>query len=445
MSERLALKSGRVVWRYENHAERPGRKFKFIARFAKDGSRLVEERGDQDGWVLYAGDRPISRFPRLRLENERGIYEVLETQPIADFWMAPVDSPTEVRQPPPNGAEFQDIRLLGIHACGVRTFLLGLDCLYRLRGDPNDPRDARARYQEANRNGTAEVTAEWPDGARARWRLLPDKNCFVEHAELVNGGLRLELRCEPSRYSGIWFPAKAEFRVDGELVETYTVVEARFNEPDDPATLTGADIGLEPGYNIVPKNFNPPASARSSSLVWDGEDAIETDAFYARVRAGELEQGPTMRRFRRGESSPYATQEQRQARRMRRLEAALLYDPYAMLTDWDQCVHDLCRGFALDAEQRERAFQILKDCKDQASRYLASHKAKLESSAAALRNARKNGGWAQLQNLQGELKELMAPVEDLFENRLKPRLDTIPTAAQRAAASQPASRPVSAP
>ena len=56
---RRSLFSGAVRWT-RTEAWLPGREFTSVSRYAANGDRIHEERGDQDGWVMYSGTEPLS-------------------------------------------------------------------------------------------------------------------------------------------------------------------------------------------------------------------------------------------------------------------------------------------------------------------------------------------------------------------------------------------------
>lgn len=82
------------------------------------------------------------------------------------------------------------------------------------------------------------------------------------------------------------------------------------------------------------------------------------------------------------------------------------------------------------------AFRICFRCQDAAGVYLHRNREYLE------RIERKRAVLGveprEREQLEGELRQLLRPIDDISERQLKPKLEAIPTRAQRAAASQPA-------
>lgn len=109
---------------------------------------------------------------------------------------------------------------------------------------------------------------------------------------------------------------------------------------------------------------------------------------------------------------------------------------------WDQYVKDFIAKYQLDAAQTQKANDILKDCKDQATRRLARDKSKLEAldaeiakvSAAKDEKDKEKDKGQKLIELTQQRGKLVEAVDEIFEKQLKPRLEKLPTRAQRRAA-----------
>ncbi len=106
---------------------------------------------------------------------------------------------------------------------------------------------------------------------------------------------------------------------------------------------------------------------------------------------------------------------------------------------WEQYVRDFIQKYQLDEGQTQRANSILKDCLDQGRSYMARKKADVEDLDKKIQEAQgKPDKAADLKQFNEQRTKLLEPLERIFETRLKPRLDRIPTSAQLEAAGPPA-------
>jgi hypothetical protein len=119
--------------------------------------------------------------------------------------------------------------------------------------------------------------------------------------------------------------------------------------------------------------------------------------------------------------------------------------------EWDRYVADFIKKYGLNDEQKQKAEGILKDCKSQAERYLTGKQAdmeRLDAEEAKLKAAtdkekaqERSKALAEINKQRTEMRE---PVSQIFERQLKPKLERLPTRAQRrdaeAAAKQPAAK-----
>jgi hypothetical protein len=180
-------------------------------------------------------------------------------------------------------------------------------------------------------------------------------------------------------------------------------------------------------------------------LCWDGEKVLNsTDDFSDLVRAGRREWGPTFKRFQRGEdwSSPYQTDAERQLRAAsnRADQAARLFKRHEGA--WEAYVRSFIERHELTAEQTTHAWQILATCQSDAE--AETRRERLECTPLLTEMLAQGEQFPKRK--QEQLDKLIASVrtrvDDIFENRLKPRLDGLLTRAQRAkTATQPASQP----
>ncbi|MCA9242973.1 MAG: hypothetical protein KDA32_03385 [Phycisphaerales bacterium] len=106
-------------------------------------------------------------------------------------------------------------------------------------------------------------------------------------------------------------------------------------------------------------------------------------------------------------------------------------------SDWERYTREFCEKYELNDEQRQRAQSILTDCEKQRDRYLEKKKATLEDldkRIAELRQSKDKDAGTQVTTLTQQKTDLEAPVQRIFDRQLKPRLERLPTSAQRKAA-----------
>lgn len=117
--------------------------------------------------------------------------------------------------------------------------------------------------------------------------------------------------------------------------------------------------------------------------------------------------------------------ESRRARTLRRYET--LWQPYV---EW------FIKQHSLDDSQTQKAMVILEQCQELAKQYLTSKTDALEqlvreSVTASTQPATRPSSQPSSDATRLNLDELMKPVDEIFETKLKPRLDALLTRAQR--------------
>lgn len=136
-----------------------------------------------------------------------------------------------------------------------------------------------------------------------------------------------------------------------------------------------------------------------------------------------------------------------QARTVRRGEirgkTAKSGSPKGFEGQWDQYVRNFIAKYQLNDEQVQKAQAVLEDCKAQANRYLRSRKTQIEQLDNQIEEVKKSKDKNKAKSLAGlndKRKKLMEPIDRIFEHQLKPRLERLPTRAQRQAAKQAAKK-----
>ena len=115
-------------------------------------------------------------------------------------------------------------------------------------------------------------------------------------------------------------------------------------------------------------------------------------------------------------------------------------------TQWEAYVRQFIEKYKLDADQQDRAYKILRSCQEQANSYMRSHADELDrlerraQELQAAPNKSKDVG-KEVADLNTARTKLLEPIGQIFEKQLKPRLEKLPTRAQRDAAENPPKKP----
>ncbi len=114
-------------------------------------------------------------------------------------------------------------------------------------------------------------------------------------------------------------------------------------------------------------------------------------------------------------------------------------DDYA--SQWERYVEDFITRYKLDDGQTERARAILKDCQEQANRHMQRAKPRIDQLERQMEKTGSEERAAKLrERLDQQKQRLLQPIGIIFESRLKPSLEKLPTRAQRAAAANSPAR-----
>lgn len=250
----------------------------------------------------------------------------------------------------------------------------------------------------------------------------------VRAAMYKGNELAAEAVSELGFFDGAWYPKKVEFNQktpNGERRDVVMIEHAEFNRPEHPAQLTPANLGLEVGTNVRWTT----ADGRHDTRMWSGHEAVSPDEFRRLRRSGEIEYSDRARKY---NAEHRGTPQQI-------LKAAVPISR-SFETEWAKYTREFCDRYALNEEQRQAANRILNDCEEQARRYFDSRKAEVDALLERWEKAKTaTSAPAEIVNrLLAEGLDLKRPVQRIFDERLKPRLETLPTKAQRAAVDAPA-------
>lgn len=327
------------------------------------------------------------------------------------------------------GSGFFDPRQLGLNPTG---FLRSLDeTLETLTVDPA----VRFRFTSRVESGLEVVTAERPEW-QWRWWIDPGKQWGVVRTALYNKGVLVgKTEYILTEFDGVWFPSRVEhYKIGDGFDETSPMcvldfTHASFNQPDHPSEVTPAHIGVEVGTWVC---YLTPDDPRPAGR-WDGQRVVSVEDFYLRESAGELEVGPGLgQELRRlaeagqSERGPHAPADRPVAPVGRDFE-----------TLWEAHTRSVILRYQLDPQQSQKAWTVCRQCQARGRAYVTHRRHEFEAVRAELSHATLLPGvWGVSARSNARIRErlLLAPLWRIFETELCPRLERLPTRAQRAAA-----------
>ena len=312
---------------------------------------------------------------------------------------------------------------------------------------PFDDDSARA-YRQRREGRLYVVTLKTQRGTEVRWYIDPDKDYSVVRAERYDDGLRTAYSVSHlERFGDVWFPGSVEFyRGDRpDPIKRIVVRHALLNDPSLPERLTPAALELEPGITFM---IAEPGKRRAEAMVWTGQELVDAREWYDLERRGAVTPGPTVLAWRRKAERIMVSQSSADARLARDQDdrppaapapkapaAHRRPSPASAPSDpWYLYTIRFIEHYKLDAQQRQRALAIYRECRQRADARLAQLRPRLRSIQQRIASATERSDSAALNRFRQELRDATAGIDAIFEKQLKPRLERLPTRAQRRAA-----------
>jgi hypothetical protein len=302
-------------------------------------------------------------------------------------------------------------------------------------------------YQTTIEHGLHVVTTTIGPG-QIRWWIDPERGWNVVRTASISSGLETaSMRFMVVETDGVWFPQGFEYvrlAADGrEFTTVYTLLSTEFNRPDHPQELTPADIGVEPGMSLNYQDRSDIAEA-----VWDGHTRITGEEYIARVKDGSFKRGPTVehelaRWMQARERNPQpATNPSAEdaGPATRPASAAVREASKSFESEWEAYTRRFIKEYRLDAEQARKAWRICRNCEGLGRAYVQEHRAEFDewqTRKDALAAAAADEQAKQKDTVDRRRADLLAPVQRIFEERLKPDLDKLPNDRQREARRPP--------
>lgn len=391
---------------------------------------LSSDYGDEEGAISrdrHGNPGPLGTGPvhYLRLEDQVWIFG--QGQIYADLWIGS------------EGHSAFDPRTLGLTPWRHNA---GLEAEFGLSGT------RQVRYHRLLSDGLETVRAEFGDGWATEWRLDPQQGGLpIAVTHEMEGRIVAECRSELREFDGLWYPSRVTYygeggKAGGRVQETIEVLSLELEPADVPDRLTPEYIGIDAGMNIqLRRGSKPGAELRK----WDGKNALTLEEYVEAARAGRLRAGPV---FLANLERAKALEEQRAADLQNAAARATTSRPAASapaptlletLTGWEAYTRRFIERHRLDAEQSQRAMSVLMECQDLGRAHLAHVAGELDEWRRL--TGRPSPTTRTTDNADDRLNRLHARIfgrlNEITNVQLRPRLDAIPTRAQRNAAGAP--------
>lgn len=408
-----------------------------------------------------AGDERVATFwgddEGVCLRNERGEpgLEYGEIGPLAtllrkgEIWQhrddgirAKVYSAEKTVEVLPVYERFFDLRRLGLDPFGFDR---------EIEDHAREYGISQVQYESHQENGLAVVSAELPPSGRVIWWIDPARDYAIVRTATEQDGKRLvEAHYELERCDGVWFPRRIDrYRVGaGEhpgmpASESIEFLKVEFNRPEHPQHFTPTDIGIDAGVNV---NYEDP---KRKWGIWDGAAVVPQDDYFARLKSGEIQRGPNVTHVlrQRGllaqiDGRPDDNETVSGNEKLPTRSGGLGFSGAAARlrssteSEWERYTRRFIQRYALDSAQTERATAVLKDCQERAAKLAGDRKEALDQLATRMKRpeTRENAR----DEMSRELRELRDSLQRVFDEQLKPRLEKLPTRAQREAVREPA-------
>ncbi len=371
------------------------------------------------------GEPIYTRFAELRKEGEQ--WEFDRDELVADYW-----------EGEKLGFPLPDLRSLALLPRPV-TYMSASEALWIF---PEGVQSAR-KYRERVVDGIHEVEMHLPDiDTTIKWYVDPELGWNPVRCEMLyQGEIVNECLPEYELLNGIWFPVTVTYLNSvGDMVSLIDVDSVQLNSADIPRDLSPDILGLGNGMAVLPQSGKRP---RRGLTYGTGGRLFTSDEYLGLVKAGKIESDPRLaEKLRRAlEAGAVEGADEAPERRTAPQPPAPASQPAIVPNRVDDAWEKYTRGFIqryrLNDEQTQKAWSILRDCQRQRTSYLRSRREQIGAFEERLL-LKKSA--ADRDELLRKLEELRKPIERIFEERLKPRLDKLPTRAQRKAAettSQP--------
>lgn len=299
--------------------------------------------------------------------------------------------------------------------------------------EPDPEKRKSFTYTERRAGGAYEVELRLPGGRSSiQWTIDPDLGWNATHARIVfDGRVVSECISDYQQIDGTWFPASSNYYNErGDLAVSIDVTSARFDASSLPDALTPEDIGFGNGMSIIGQEGK---FDKEWDLTYVDGKIVTRKEFHRLCREGEVEISP------RPIAGIHEVDQKGPPPESNNVSREILPDhahrPASQPTvdEWERYTLDFAARNSFDDGQRSAALRILRDCQTRRGTVLRHRESRLRQLEQAV--ARESSDSAA-RNLAAERAAIASQMDEIFQNRLKPRLDGLLTRAQRAKASR---------
>lgn len=393
---------------FRGRADQPDKLRYYTAKFAGD-DYLLEDRGSADGSHGTLSDGKPDMSPMWYLMKEGNQWEKREDNIGAVLQKTQTD--------------VVDIRGLGV-AFRLPQATRFYETLAR--------QAARATYTErAIEGGLVLATLQSIRGKRRiEYTIDPARGWGIVRSALYDGDKLLkEERIDLKQFGESWYPGRWRlFEADHDAgkspVEEIVITNAAFNKPDQPSRFRPLDIGVDVGTPITLfEDSNHAALRQSVDMVWDGDKPVSQTEYSQRLEKGQLKNSQRVQQ--------YIEKNSVMGRSL---------DWYHDL--WTGYTNSIIHRYSLDADQTQKALLILDDCEKRARKILDEKHDGIERARADAEriltgeNLSSEERDRRLHDARNRMWAFEEPIQRIFDLSLKPRLNRLPTRAQRDAFAQ---------
>lgn len=285
------------------------------------------------------------------------------------------------------------------------------------------PQPSPRTYEATAQDGLHIVTAK-SDVGTIKWWIDPKRGWAPTRVALFRDGrVFSESRSVLKQFEGVWFPETVQYFAKGykdgrEPYKTVRVYSASWNDPEHPQHFTPEAIGIQKGMILRKKDSY---GQELCSGFYNGQAFATPEEYAAQRKLASLAE--TVAR------GAELTEEEKWD--------LLTRDQNMFISHWEAYTAQFIQRYRLNSEQSDKGWAVLKSCQERANKYLSRHKAEfgeVQKEIGVLRDSASSEKTRRLAVSHERRRRLMQPIDDIFENQLKPRLDKLPTRAQRAAA-----------
>lgn len=352
--------------------------------------------------------------------------------------------------------KLDSFRMFDVRQVGLNPFWFDGKHNERLSSKQSDTKIV-AYDEQKQEDGQVVITVRHNSEWTGRWWIDPAKDYAVTRTATYQGDRTVADRRYEHRLNttdGVWFPRKViMYRGPAETTPAWRTIDifsAEFNRADHDLELTPEDIGVGIGTKVIVQNESDARAGR-----WDGKSVVSGEEFDKRLAAGEFELG-TSYLAAVGRSDALYAKLQREGRapkledfgNVRLVDSRLIAENTSadgFDTQWELYTRAFIERFTLDEEQTQRAWAVCQECTERGKQYVTQQAARLreikEHRIAVQSESDREVREALAKSLAEGESKLNEPLRKIFETRLVPGLDAIPTRAQRESETKDTKKP----